>query len=183
MRESLPPEALPDQAWGRITRLELRVCRLLNAVESRLLLQLFSTVSWLGNGPFWIALALVMCLAEGRAALPALLHLSIVAAVCFSLYKVLKNRTARPRPFAAEAGLRLTVDPLDEFSFPSGHTLYAVAFTLVLAAHYPLVFWFVLPFTLLVAMSRVVLGLHYPSDVLMGAVLGAVVALTVLWLA
>lgn len=54
---------------------------------------------------------------------------------------------------------------------------------MVLAVHDPLALWILLPFTLLVAMSRVVLGLHYPSDVLMGALLGAVVALTVLWIA
>lgn len=52
--------------------------------------------------------------------------------------------------------------PLDEFSFPSGHTLHAVAFSLVAMAHYPVLAWALVPFTASVAVSRVVLGLHYP---------------------
>jgi undecaprenyl-diphosphatase len=67
--------------------------------------------------------------------------------------------------------------PLDQFSFPSGHTLHAVAFTLVACSYYPTLAVLLVPFTLLVAASRLVLGLHYPSDVLAGAVLGALIVL------
>jgi undecaprenyl-diphosphatase len=66
---------------------------------------------------------------------------------------------------------------LDTFSFPSGHTLHAVAFTLVACSYYPGLTAVLMPFTLLTAASRVVLGLHYPSDVLAGAAIGAAVAL------
>jgi membrane-associated phospholipid phosphatase len=58
------------------------------------------------------------------------------------------------------------VAPLDEFSFPSGHTLHAVSFTIVALAYYPWLAPLLVPFTAGVALSRVVLGLHYPSDVL-----------------
>jgi undecaprenyl-diphosphatase len=66
--------------------------------------------------------------------------------------------------------------PLDHFSFPSGHTLHAMAFSLVALFYYPHLAWLLLPFTLLVALSRVVLGLHYPSDVMAGAALGVLIA-------
>ncbi|HYR36596.1 MAG TPA: phosphatase PAP2 family protein, partial [Burkholderiales bacterium] len=66
--------------------------------------------------------------------------------------------------------------PLDAFSFPSGHTLHAVAFTLVALNYYPALAPTLVAFTLLTAGSRVVLGLHYPSDVLAGAALGAGIA-------
>jgi undecaprenyl-diphosphatase len=55
-----------------------------------------------------------------------------------------------------------------------------VAFSIVAIAFYPVLAWVLVPFTLLVAASRVVLGLHYPSDVLAGAALGALIAGTVL---
>jgi undecaprenyl-diphosphatase len=51
-----------------------------------------------------------------------------------------------------------------------------VAFSVVAIAFYPVLAWLLIPFTLLVAISRVVLGLHYPSDVLAGAALGALVS-------
>jgi len=72
---------------------------------------------------------------------------------------------------------------LDTFSFPSGHTLHAVAFTLVTLAYWPWLASLLVPFTLLTAASRVVLGLHYPSDVLAGALIGASVALASLAIA
>ncbi|MEK7737966.1 MAG: phosphatase PAP2 family protein, partial [Pseudomonadota bacterium] len=66
------------------------------------------------------------------------------------------------------------------FSFPSGHTLHAVSFTLVASAAYPVLAPSLWLYTALVALSRPVLGLHYPSDVLAGAAIGALLAQLVL---
>ena len=67
-------------------------------------------------------------------------------------------------------------DNSDDDSFPSGHTMHAVGFSWILMTYYPELGLFVLPFTILVAMSRLVLGLHYPSDVLAGALIGSTIA-------
>ena len=91
----------------------------------------------------------------------------------------LKRATARTRPCLAHAGILAGARALDRYSFPSGHTLHAVAFTAVVASAYPALAWALVPFTLLVAASRVVLGLHYPTDVAAGALVGAVVAATI----
>ena len=71
--------------------------------------------------------------------------------------------------------IRLGERPLDHFSFPSGHTLHAVLATTVIGYIEPLLLLLMLPFTVLVALSRMILGLHYPSDVMVGALIGAVV--------
>jgi len=73
-------------------------------------------------------------------------------------------------------GIRACTRTLDEFSFPSGHTLHSVAFSLILTVYYPMFALFVWPFTILIAVSRIVLGLHYPSDVIVGALIGAITA-------
>jgi undecaprenyl-diphosphatase len=60
--------------------------------------------------------------------------------------------------------------------------LHAVAFTLVALAHYRMLAWLLIPFTASVAVSRVVLGLHYPSDVLAATAIGSALAAASLWL-
>ncbi|UZD66942.1 phosphatase PAP2 family protein [Marinobacter sp. AN1] len=87
----------------------------------------------------------------------------------------------RERPFISFPVIHCGTPPLDRYSFPSGHTLHAVCFTTVLALTLPALALVVLPFTLAVAASRVVLGLHYPSDVLAGALVGGVMG--VVWVA
>jgi undecaprenyl-diphosphatase len=92
------------------------------------------------------------------------------------LYKWLKSRTSRPRPYQARTAIRRGADPLDNFSFPSGHTLHAASFSILAIAYFPPAAWLCLPFAALVAASRLVLGLHYPTDVLAGAAIGAALA-------
>lgn len=146
------------------------------------LLRYFAAVSRLGDGVFWYALMLAMVLADGLDGLAASAHLAVTGVIALTLYKLLKRWTRRPRPFASDVRIRAWVTPLDEFSFPSGHTLHAVAFTLVALAHYPMLAWLLIPFTASVAASRVVLGLHYPSDVLAATGIGTALGALSLWL-
>lgn len=160
---------------ARLTAYELPLCRRLNQVENRSVLALFRGVSWLGDWRLWAALGLVLAWREGLTAAPVR-QMALLAMVCLPLYSALKHVLARERPFVEHAGIERLVAPLDRYSFPSGHTQHAVAFTLVLVSHYPALGWLLIPFTILVAASRVILGMHYPSDVLAGGVLGASLA-------
>jgi len=161
-----------------LLRWDRALCMQLNgALRYDPLLRGFRALSWLGNGIFWYALmAALLALHRGEGVLPVL-HMAFVGAVCTASYKMLKRGTVRPRPYQAMRGIAAGAPVLDTFSFPSGHTLHAVAFTLVASYYYPELAVILVPFTLLTAASRVVLGLHYPSDVLAGAVIGAAVAL------
>ena len=82
----------------------------------------------------------------------------------------------RERPFIRHPGITLAMPPLDRYSFPSGHTLHAVSFTTQAVVLFPELGWVLVPLTTLIAASRVVLGLHYPTDVAAGAVLGFTLA-------
>ena len=143
----------------------------------------FSTVSRLGDGVFWYLLMGALVVIDGVDGLVAATHMAATGAVALLLYKSLKRWTKRPRPFAADGRIRAWVAPLDEFSFPSGHTLHAVSFTIVALAYYPWLAPLLVPFTVLIGLSRVVLGLHYPSDVLAATAIGSALGTASLWCA
>ena len=163
---------------SQISQWDAALCVRINRVSRKLWIgRLFGMISRLGNGLFWYALMLALLLWDFQGALRPVLHMIITGLTCTVLYKWIKGKTLRPRPFEFNREIILSVAPLDQFSFPSGHTLHAIAFTLVALAYYPALGWLLIPFTGLVAMSRLVLGLHYPSDVLAGAALGALIAI------
>ncbi len=153
------------------------VClRINSASQFRWVKALFQVVSRLGDGIFWYASMVLLLGWFGKSAVLPVLHMIISGLFCTLIYKWLKVKTLRPRPYQINSKILLGANPLDQFSFPSGHTLHAVAFTTVILGYYPFLAWVVVPFTALVALSRLVLGLHYPSDVLAGAFIGTMVA-------
>lgn len=145
-------------------------------------LRYFAAISRLGDGVFWYALMLGMIAFGGAKGPQAAGHMAATGVASLLLYKLLKRWTRRPRPFASDVRIKAWVAPLDEFSFPSGHTLHAVAFTLIALAYYPQLAWVLIPFSASVAVSRVVLGLHYPSDVLAATGIGVGLAGVSIWL-
>lgn len=175
----MQPRPLPEAMHSAEAGWCLRANRLCMRRRTR---RFFATVSRLGDGIAWYALMAMLVVADGIAGLVASAHMAATGAIALALYKLLKRWTRRPRPFASDARIHAWIAPLDEFSFPSGHTLHAVAFTLVALAHYPMLAWILIPFTASIAASRVVLGLHYPSDVLAATGIGVLLAGFSLWL-
>lgn len=161
-----------------IQRWDERACARLNrGIRSLVLLHVLRTVSRLGDGVFWYALMLGLLLAYRADAALAVIHMIGVGLACTLLYRLLKQGTLRPRPYEVHAHIAAGATPLDRFSFPSGHTLHAVAFTFIATAYFPVLTPALATMAGAIAVSRVVLGLHYPSDVLAGAALGASIAL------
>ena len=177
------PGLEPKLSARRSVVLDRRVCVAANRWGARRFVgAFFSAVSRLGDGVFWYALMAVLAAVGGWHGLYAAIHMAATGMTALFLYRLLKRWTRRPRPFRACPGVIAHVPPLDEFSFPSGHTLQAVSFTIVALAWFPLLAPLLIGFTALVAMSRVVLGLHYPSDVLAATVIGCGLGSLSIWL-
>ncbi len=160
-------------AFSHFDRAELRFCRYLNRpCGSSAPRAIFHAVSVLGDGWLWYALILVQPLLFGAQGWFAAAHFALTGGVGLLAYKLIKRHAVRERPFITHPTIDCAAVPLDRYSFPSGHTLHAVAFA-VLGAHYlPELAVPLAGFAFLVALSRVVLGLHYPTDVAAGALLG-----------
>ncbi len=166
-----------DAAIARLQHWDELVCvRVNRGARQRPVVLLLQGISWLGNGIFWYALMLALLLAETRDAAMPVLHMAFVGAVCTCCYKMVKHSTVRSRPYQVNPLVSANAAVLDRFSFPSGHTLHAIAFTLIACSYYPGLWVILAPFTLLTAVSRVALGLHYPSDVIAGGTLGGLIA-------
>ncbi|HTN32002.1 MAG TPA: phosphatase PAP2 family protein [Pseudomonas sp.] len=178
---TLKTEDLTLPILARLGRLEYRLCITINRLSRRQAMhRLFRTVSRLGDGVFWYCLMAALALFAGEAGREAALRMGIAGLSGLLLYRQLKHRLVRERPFITFQDIRCGCPPLDRFSFPSGHTLHAVSFTTLALAYFPLLGVLLVPFAALVALSRPVLGLHYPSDVLCGALLGYSIAQLVL---
>ncbi len=157
--------------------LDLKGCVYLNHFShSQTVAYFFKIISRLGDGLFWLTMLVGLWMLEGLFYLVQLLYLIISGLIGTVIYKILKQKTTRPRPYQVHQVIRLQEQPLDHFSFPSGHTLHAVMASTVMGYIQPMLLILMLPFTILVAISRMVLGLHYPSDVLVGALIGVVIA-------
>lgn len=173
-----------ENAKIKMLDLDLKGCVYLNHLsQSQRIALFFKTISRLGDGPFWYVMLLSVWTMQGLAYGLNILYLVVMGSIGTLIYKFLKNKTTRPRPYQVHQVIVLGERPLDHFSFPSGHTLHAVMVTITLGYIQPFLLILMLPFTILVALSRMVLGLHYPSDVIVGAIIGASVASTIILLA
>jgi undecaprenyl-diphosphatase len=166
--------AIQSSLLQRFDAAEYRFCRRLNqGVQKRPVRLFFMAASRLGDGVIWYAIMIALPFLYGERGLKVGLIMLATGAAGLAVYKFLKRTFVRERPFIRHAGISLAGAPLDRYSFPSGHTLHAVAFAWQLCAAFPELGIAVVPLALSIAASRVVLGLHYPTDVLVGALLGA----------
>lgn len=137
----------------------------------------WKTITHLGDaGWSWIMLGIVLLIPKKtrKAGIAALAALAIGALIT---NVALKNIIARIRPYEVVEGLKLLIEPQSDFSFPSGHTCASIGAAL---AMYPFLErkWGIplVILAVLISLSRLYVGVHYPTDVLGGAVVGAFAA-------
>lgn len=133
-------------------------------------------VSRLGDGPLYAALGALLALIDTALGPNFLMHGLLAFLVELPLYLLLKNTIRRSRPADALDSLSAFIKPSDKFSFPSGHTAAAFVMATLLTAFYPLCGPIVFPLAIMIGLSRVMLGVHFPSDIAAGAVLGSLCA-------
>ncbi|MGR9054192.1 MAG: phosphatase PAP2 family protein [Gammaproteobacteria bacterium] len=144
---------------------------LVNARLHALMSKLGRYLSKTGDGHLYVAAAVYLLWLDG---IQNLLLQAIALAFLIErpLYFVLKNGFRRDRPQAALQNFRSVITPSDKFSFPSGHTSAAFMMATLTGYFFPFLMIPLFAWAALVGFSRVVLGVHFPTDTLMGLVLG-----------
>ena len=126
----------------------------------------------LGDGWLWYAMGLIILLFGGVGRYQTLLASGLACACGSLLFVKLKRICGRQRPCEIEPHCWASLLPPDRFSFPSGHSITACAIATPLSLHYPGLAIGLGFCALSIAVSRVILGLHFLSDVIAGCALG-----------
>ena len=126
-----------------------------------------------GDGWLWYAILTAILIFGGEARYLAAGSAALAGAAGIWVFLVLKKAANRPRPCAIAEHAWSKLLPPDRFSFPSGHTMTAFAISTPLVSYYPDLTLALVFCSVSIAISRIVTGMHFLSDVVAGGILGA----------
>src|SRR5574340_452785 len=166
--------AVAKTVWGYIENRDHRVMRRLNNWRAPRWIRFWMLAATrMGDGWLWYSLGAILLAIGGQRGYTAVAAAGSAAIAGIFVFKALKKLSRRDRPCQFQPHCWAKVLPPDQFSFPSGHTMTAFSTALVVSYVYPTLEWPLYFLAVSIAFSRVVLGMHFLSDVLAGALLGA----------
>ena len=131
-----------------------------------------------GDGWLWYLVGLAVLLFGGPSRFASVAAAGSAAAAGVGVFILLKKISGRKRPCEIEPHCWARLLPPDQFSFPSGHTITAFAVAVALGTFYPVLLSVLLLCAICIGTSRILLGMHFLSDVVAGALLGTGLALS-----
>lgn len=166
--------AVAKTVWGFIENRDHRVMRRFNSWSAPRWIRFWMlTATRMGDGWLWYSLGALLLVFGGTRGYAAFGAAGSAAIFGIFVFKALKRLSQRPRPCQYQTHCWAKVLPPDKFSFPSGHTMTAFSIALVVSYFYPNLEWPMYFLAISIGLSRIVLGMHFLSDVLAGAVLGS----------
>jgi len=165
--------AIAKTLWGHIDKRDQRVMRRLNSWRAPRWIRFWMLAATrMGDGWLWYSLGAILLAVGGSRGYTAVGAAGCAAILGIFVFKGLKKVSHRPRPCEVHPHCWAKVLPPDQFSFPSGHTMTAFSIALVVSYFYPTLEWPLYFLALSIGLSRIVLGMHFLSDVLAGALIG-----------
>jgi len=159
--------------WGHIQSNDHRLMRKVHRWRApRWFRILMIMMTRLGDGWLWYSIGLILVIFGGAQRFLAIGAAAVAAAAGILLFRTLKHASRRKRPCEIEPHCWSLVLPPDRYSFPSGHSITAFAVAVSVGMFYPDLQAVLLLVALLIASSRIILGMHFLSDVLAGSTIG-----------
>ncbi|WP_428773066.1 phosphatase PAP2 family protein [Vibrio sp.] len=144
--------------------------------------QLSRAISHTGDGHLYLLMGLMAWATGGGRGLAFLTAGLVAFAIELPFYWLIKNGFKRRRPEELSSQLRAYIKPSDRYSLPSGHTAAGFVMAILIGHFYPLMGGLALVWAVLIGTSRILLGVHFLTDVVLGAALGMASALVALQL-
>jgi len=164
--------------WGFIENRDHRIMRRLNNWRAPRWIRFWMlSATRMGDGWLWYSLGALLLAFGGPRGYLAFAAAGAAAIFGIFVFKALKKLSRRPRPCQLQPHCWANVLPPDQFSFPSGHTMTAFSIALVVSYFYPGLEGPLYFLAMSIGVSRIVLGMHFLSDVLAGTVLGSALGL------
>jgi len=164
--------------WGFIENRDHRIMRRLNNWRAPRWIRFWMlSATRMGDGWLWYSLGALLLAFGGPRGYLAFAAAGAAAIFGIFVFKALKKLSRRPRPCQLQPHCWANMLPPDQFSFPSGHTMTAFSIALVVSYFYPGLEGPLYFLAMSIGVSRIVLGMHFLSDVLAGAVLGSALGL------
>jgi len=165
--------AVTHQVWNQIQLNDLRLMRRVHRWRAPRWFRILMILSTrLGDGWVWYALTAILLLFGGPLRFLAIAAGASAGVVGILLFRALKSISRRKRPCEIEPHCWASILPPDKYSFPSGHTISAFSVAISVGFFYPELQPCLLGLAFLIAISRIILGMHFLSDVVAGLAIG-----------
>ncbi|MGC8765171.1 MAG: phosphatase PAP2 family protein [Brevinematia bacterium] len=169
-REKIKKQKIKEKKARRLgfSQLDKSLVHFFSTRRKKYLTLIMKIVTIIGDGYVWLLLCFIFFFVNFFTGL----SLSIGLVLQAFLQQLFKRIFIRKRPYETHVEITKVINPPDKFSFPSGHTTAAFTMVFILYYLYPVLFVPTLILAIMIGISRIYLGLHYPTDVIAGVVLG-----------